>query len=141
MTAPQGQAMVAMDAAHSIASAPSGTSRRERVNRSERSPKIAISAARLFTRPDPSQMVDPELGLPHQSKGFAFLSAWLAESDDFMIFRRFGFLHARLLLDRQAKIQQLEQELENSGKIDDYLHTSHGRHSVPRLTDIGCPAR
>lgn len=52
-----------------------------------------------------------------------------------MVFRRFGFLHARLLLHRQSEVQQLEQELEKSDKMEDSRHTSYGGYPVSRLTN------
>lgn len=114
---------------------PSNPSRRERGNRSERNVKTGISAGRLLTQHNPFQTVDPELGLPHQYIGYPTWSAFLARSDDFMKLRRFGFLHVRLALDKQAEIRRLERELENSGNIDNVPNAFRTRHSMRPLRD------
>ncbi|KAG7008239.1 hypothetical protein G7Y79_00006g018590 [Physcia stellaris] len=57
------------------------------------------------------KLEDHPIGYPRQS---AF-----ADSDEsFMIFRRFGYIHARLLMQRQDELRQLEDELEEMDKVD-----------------------
>ena len=55
---------------------------------------------------------DHPLGYPRQ--------AAFADSDEsFMIYRRFGYIHARLLLRRQDQLRELESELHDMDKRDD----------------------
>src|SRR4051794_20559735 len=45
--------------------------------------------------------------------GYSNLAAFLDLEDDLAVFRRFSRLHARLLLYRQADLEQLEEDLED----------------------------
>jgi hypothetical protein len=45
-------------------------------------------------------------------KGYPLLAAFLDSDDNFMIYRRFGYLQARLLLEKQEQLRRLEWELE-----------------------------
>ena len=45
------------------------------------------------------------------AEGYPRLAAFLDSDDNFMIYRRFGFLSSRLLLDQQDKLRLLEEEL------------------------------
>jgi hypothetical protein len=45
-------------------------------------------------------------------KGYPLLAAFLDSDDNFMIYRRFGYLQARLLLEKQEQLRRLELELE-----------------------------
>jgi hypothetical protein len=40
------------------------------------------------------------------------LAAFLDSDDNFMIYRRFGFLQARLLLEKQEQLRRLEEDLD-----------------------------
>ena len=44
-------------------------------------------------------------------KGFPYVASYLDSDDSFMIYRRFGFLHARLLLNKQDELRALESDL------------------------------
>lgn len=45
--------------------------------------------------------------------GYPRLGAFLDSDDNFMVYRRFGYLQSRLLLEKQEHLRQLEEELEN----------------------------
>ena len=49
---------------------------------------------------------------PWKTIGYRGFSAFLASDTDFLIFRRFGTLNARILLFLQDEITSLEEELE-----------------------------
>ena len=46
---------------------------------------------------------------PH---GYPLTAAFLDSDDNFMIYRRFGYLQARLLLEKQEQLRRLEWDLE-----------------------------
>ena len=48
--------------------------------------------------------------------GYPRQAAFAASDESLLIFRRFGYLHARLLLQRQDELRQLEDELEEMDK-------------------------
>jgi hypothetical protein len=51
--------------------------------------------------------------LVHQGpNGYPRLATFLDSDDNFMIYRRFGFLQSRLLLEKQDSLRLLEQELD-----------------------------
>ena len=58
--------------------------------------------------------------------GYRGFSAFLASDDDFLIFRRFGALNARLLLYLQDEIVVLEEQLQQL----------EGIHASPAATDV-----
>lgn len=122
-------------AAHCVDASPPSTWRGERGNRPGKNVREPISTAHSSFQPDLSQTVDLELGLAHQYDGYPPLSAYIIHLDKSMVFRRFGFLHARLLLHRQSEVRQLEQELEKSDKMEDYRHTSYRGYPVSQLTN------
>ncbi|KAL8794046.1 MAG: hypothetical protein Q9195_003346 [Heterodermia aff. obscurata] len=77
-----------------------------------------------------SRHSDPELGLgraPNKAAeappGYPRIAALRASDDDLMIYRRFGSLHARVLLYRQDELACLERQLE---ELDD-LHVRDGQ--------------
>jgi hypothetical protein len=45
-------------------------------------------------------------------KGYPLLAAFLDSDDNFMIYRRFGYLQARLLLEKQEELRRLEEDLD-----------------------------
>jgi hypothetical protein len=45
--------------------------------------------------------------------GYPKLAAFLDSDEKFMVYRRFGYLQSRLLLEKQEHLQQLEEELES----------------------------
>lgn len=46
------------------------------------------------------------------SRGYPRLAAIVASNRDYLIIRQFGYLHARVLLDLQDKLQGYEEDLE-----------------------------
>jgi hypothetical protein len=50
--------------------------------------------------------------------GYPRLGAFLDSDDSFMVYRRFGYLQSRLLLEKQEHLRQLEEELENLDTVD-----------------------
>lgn len=51
-------------------------------------------------------------------EGYPRLAAFLDSDENFMLYRRFGFLHARLLLYKQDELRRLEMELDNMDQTD-----------------------
>ena len=45
-------------------------------------------------------------------RGYPLLAAFLDSDESFMIFRRFGYIQSRLLLEKQDQLRKLEAELE-----------------------------
>jgi hypothetical protein len=50
--------------------------------------------------------------------GYPRLGAFLDSDDNFMVYRRFGYLQSRLLLEKQEHLRQLEEELDNLDTVD-----------------------
>jgi hypothetical protein len=65
-------------------------------------------------------------------RGYPSLAAFLNSDDSFMLYRRFGFLQARLLLDSQDELRILEMELDKMDKRD------HARDPVALQTRDLC---
>jgi hypothetical protein len=55
--------------------------------------------------------------------GYPYLAAFLDSDENFMIYRRFGFLHARLLLQKQDELRIMEEELDRMDKRDKLKNT------------------
>lgn len=51
-------------------------------------------------------------------EGYPRLAAFLDSDENFMLYRRFGFLQARLLLHKQDELRLLEQSLDGIDKYD-----------------------
>lgn len=51
-------------------------------------------------------------------EGYPRLAAFLDADENFMLYRRFGFLQARILLYKQDELRHLESELDRFDKID-----------------------
>lgn len=51
-------------------------------------------------------------------EGYPRLAAFLDSDDCFMIYRRFGFLHSRLLLWKQNELEEVEQALDELDRAD-----------------------
>lgn len=45
-------------------------------------------------------------------KGYPSLATFLDSDENFMLYRRFGYLQSRLLLDKQADLRELEEQLD-----------------------------
>ncbi|KAH0557000.1 hypothetical protein GP486_005210, partial [Trichoglossum hirsutum] len=52
-------------------------------------------------------------------EGYPRLAALLDSDESFMIYRRFGFLHARVLLNKQDELRELEDQLDAKDKEDE----------------------
>lgn len=46
-------------------------------------------------------------------RGYPNLAAFTSSDEDFAIYRRFGYLQARLLLDKQDQLRELEERLDH----------------------------
>ncbi|KAF2231422.1 hypothetical protein EV356DRAFT_293280 [Viridothelium virens] len=55
-------------------------------------------------------------------KGYPHLAAFLDSDENFMVYRRFGYLQSRLLLEKQDELRKLERKLD---LIDDYNKTAN----------------
>ncbi|KAL9032168.1 MAG: hypothetical protein Q9180_006657 [Flavoplaca navasiana] len=90
------------------------------------------STTKPFLRPNQPYKTDLELGLHHPH-----INSWspfaISQSDDFefMLARRFAYLHARCLLNQQAKFLEIEQQLDKLDKIDDRVHASDAQARQP----------
>jgi hypothetical protein len=51
-------------------------------------------------------------------EGYPRLAAFLDSDENFMLYRRFGFLQARLLLYKQDELKMLEDELDSMDRKD-----------------------
>lgn len=51
-------------------------------------------------------------------EGYPRLAALLDSDENFMLYRRFGFLQSRLLLDKQDELRELEKDLDRMDKVD-----------------------
>jgi hypothetical protein len=51
-------------------------------------------------------------------EGYPRLAAFLDSDENFMLYRRFGFLQARILLYKQDELRELETDLDRMDKID-----------------------
>lgn len=59
--------------------------------------------------------------------GYPRFAAFLDSDDDFLIFRRFGYLQARLLLEKQACLSLLEEQLDEFDNEEDWQSGSRIR--------------
>lgn len=50
--------------------------------------------------------------------GYPYLASFLDSDENFMIYRRFGFLHARLLLQKQDELRVMEATLDRMDRKD-----------------------
>ena len=58
--------------------------------------------------------------------------------DNFMIYRRFGFLHSRLLLDKQDELREIEDTLDSIDKRDSNGSEKARKCLQSRLKDDSC---
>ncbi|MCJ1244332.1 hypothetical protein MMC30_001530 [Trapelia coarctata] len=72
--------------------------------------------------------------LEDSPKGFPIVASYLDSDDSFMLYRRFGFLHARLLLNKQDELRELEEELRDMDN-DDWEEESSRRFLQSRELD------
>lgn len=67
-------------------------------------------------------------------KGFPRVACFLDSDDAFMVFRRFGIVFARLLLNKQDEIRQMEAELLAMDRTDDV--TGGAPYLMSRTEDL-----
>ncbi|KAN0110989.1 hypothetical protein V8E51_007376 [Hyaloscypha variabilis] len=65
--------------------------------------------------------------------GYPYLATFMDSDENFMIYRRFGFIHARLLLQKQDELRIMEEELD---RMDQQDLTSNARAIQCRMEDI-----
>jgi hypothetical protein len=56
-------------------------------------------------------------------EGYPYLAAFLDSDENFMIYRRFGFIHARLLLQKQDELRMMEEALDRMDQRDKAQNT------------------
>src|SRR5580692_11200109 len=59
-------------------------------------------------------------------QGYPRLAAFLSSDENFMIYRSFGFLHARVLLHRQDELRIMERDLDQM----DQRHARNGNSQI-----------
>ncbi|TGO71716.1 hypothetical protein BELL_0539g00090 [Botrytis elliptica] len=85
---------------------------------------------------------DEELRKPHvrslseHQKSYRSLSIFLDSDENFKIYRRFGYLHSRLLLRKQDEIRRLEMELDELDDLDEAEDAPDKRRARSRNADI-----
>lgn len=57
------------------------------------------------------------------TRGYPNLAAFTNSDEDFAIYRRFGYLQARLLLDKQDQLRLLEEKLDRYDTADPFKAT------------------
>ena len=67
-------------------------------------------------------------------RGFPKLACFLDSDDAFMVYRRFGSVFSRLLLNKQDEIRTLEAELEAMDKTDRV--SGNGNYLMSRTLDM-----
>lgn len=58
-------------------------------------------------------------------RGFPRLAAFLDSDECFMIYRRFGFLQSRLILEKQDELRELEEQLDSLDKREEEKSIRH----------------
>ena len=66
--------------------------------------------------------------------GYPKIAAFIDSDDNFMIFRRFGFLYTRVLLNKQDEIRELESRLDEMD-LKDYQDKSSRKCLKSRIKD------
>ncbi|KAL8645462.1 MAG: hypothetical protein Q9226_007292, partial [Calogaya cf. arnoldii] len=85
-----------------------------------------------FLRKQNGLQIDGAMGttaipkLEDYPKGFPRVSCFLDSDESFMLFRRFGIVFSRLLLNKQDEIRQMEDELQGMDRMDQFLATTKG---------------
>ncbi|KAF7880403.1 uncharacterized protein EAF02_007249 [Botrytis sinoallii] len=85
---------------------------------------------------------DEDLRKPHvrslseHQKSYRSLSIFLDSDENFKIYRRFGYLHSRLLLRKQDEIRRLEMELDELDDLDEAEDAPDKRRARSRNADI-----
>ncbi|EMR84825.1 hypothetical protein BcDW1_6439 [Botrytis cinerea BcDW1] len=85
---------------------------------------------------------DENLRKPHvrslseNQKSYRSLSIFLDSDENFKIYRRFGYLHSRLLLRKQDEIRRLEMELDELDDLDEADDAPDRRRARSRNADM-----
>ncbi|KAI9647713.1 hypothetical protein NHQ30_004099, partial [Ciborinia camelliae] len=79
--------------------------------------------------------------LSEHQKSYRSLSIFLDSDDNFKIYRRFGYLHSRLLLRKQDEIRRLEGELDELDDLDESEDALDKRRARSRNADIAAEKR
>lgn len=66
--------------------------------------------------------------------GFPRLACFLDSDENFMMYRRFGYLHARILLNKQDEIKEIERELDEMDE-DDKVESDESRAGLKSRID------
>jgi hypothetical protein len=66
------------------------------------------------------------LSVKRSDDGYANLATYKSSDEDAAIYRRFGYLQARLLLDKQDQLRLLEEQLDAFDDTDIARHTRRG---------------
>lgn len=74
--------------------------------------------------------------MSENQKSYRSLSIFLDSDDNFKIYRRFGYLHSRLLLHKQDEIRRLEMELDELDNLDEAGDAPDKRRARSRNADI-----
>jgi hypothetical protein len=91
----------------------------EAQNKRSRKYKIPVIVRRCessFTDFSQTFQVNPVYQVNDHARGYPNLAAFLDSDDGFTIYRRFGYLQARVLLDKQEELRILEKNLEKMDK-------------------------
>ncbi|PMD53446.1 uncharacterized protein K444DRAFT_571426 [Hyaloscypha bicolor E] len=78
---------------------------------------------RYFTKPSFRPFRSIARKLERCGDGYPYLATFLDSDENFMIYRRFGFLHARLLLQKQDELRIMEEELDQMDQRDKVHNT------------------
>ncbi|MCJ1475224.1 hypothetical protein MMC13_003885 [Lambiella insularis] len=75
------------------------------------SPTLSTGTTFVGTTNFPSEVED-------SPRGFPYVASYLDSEDTFAVFRRFGWVHTRLLLNKQDELRVLESDLRAMDKLD-----------------------
>ena len=70
-------------------------------------------------------------------RGFPKVACFLDSDDAFMIYRRFGFVFSRLLLNKQDEIREMEATLQAMDRTDE--SEGNAEYLMSRTEDVGRP--
>lgn len=74
-------------------------------------------------------------------KGYPRLAAFLDSDENFMLYRRFGFLQARILLYKQDELRELEEKLDAMDESDAQTKKTAKRLMSRERDDSECEDR
>lgn len=71
-----------------------------------------VRACKLLNHHKPNFCLNISFIVDNCPEGYPRLAAFLDSDENFMLYRRFGFLQTRLLLNKQAELREYEKELD-----------------------------